>query len=563
MPNIPVIVSANLQHTPLDTPSLQANTLAGRPVLHWTIHRARQIANARRILVVHPENQPVDQILDASDLSDHSDLKLHPYQTTDDPYRPSRVAARKWSANHWRGGFAGSCVFDELLPASPLLEALNALRSDSALIIGGDWCMVDPALCDLVIERHLDHTQSHGMTFTQAPPGLCGFVIHRSLLEKLVEEPAASIGSTITFRPSVARGDPIGTDVCVPIPPQVRNRPERWVYDSPLACDRIERLIRMQPQHWFDLSAVDALACVPPRHEQNPTPPPTFVTLEITTRRTLRGQPAGLYQSTTPEALELLEQKPINASPDRLRQLLADLAEWPETTVLLGGRGDPLLHPEWGKIVSLAQDAGIGRLGLETDLLDLPEDAIAKLLACNLDFIAPRLISDTAETYAKVTGLDRFAEAIGNIEALINGRAAAATGGQLPIGVPWIIPRAIRSRENLPDLESFFDRWTHFLGHAVIDPAPVAFEDGDQHGWDTVEHAGLIHVNPPLSVRQAWVTDRLTIHADLSLPTWNPTGVSEQALSLASFSLQEAWQRVVRKRLDLLGTAGSAVAGAA
>src|SRR5262249_49613715 len=73
--------------------------------------------------------------------------------------RGAMGAARLWADTCWRGGLGGFTVFDEVLDAPLLVRALNAGNEetgergfDAGLLVGCDWCLVDPELCDAVIE---------------------------------------------------------------------------------------------------------------------------------------------------------------------------------------------------------------------------------------------------------------------------------------------------------------------------------------------------------------------------------------------------------------------------
>ena len=66
--------------------------------------------------------------------------------------------------------------------------------------------------------------------------------------------------------------------------------------------------------------------------------------------------------------------------------------------------------------------------------------------------------------------IDRFEHVIRNLQTLFDLRQARggseSDGGA---GIPWIVPRLVKTAETLADMESFFDRWRVVSGHAVID----------------------------------------------------------------------------------------------
>ncbi|MCC5828383.1 MAG: hypothetical protein JJU36_02950 [Phycisphaeraceae bacterium] len=547
MSKVAVVVLADLEEGGLGLPSAIDHSLDGRPVLAWTLDRARQVRSASQCAIVYPSTQDEARIIG---LAGEAGAKcpLFPFERVEDSYKPSRLMTRRWSMRHWRGGLGGACIFDELLPAKPLLDAADHLKVDALLVVRGDWCLMDPAISDAVIERYRTAPDHFGMVFTQAPPGLCGMLIRRDVIENLVKEPSGTVGSMLTFRPASGRGDPIGLDVCVHIDAQVRSNTERWIYDAARGREQIERLIAARPEDWSKLSTLELARVHRGVALNHPPRAPSHVTFELTTRRRVRGIAAGLYDSTPSEAEQLLEAAPIEASPRVIERILTELARIPDAVLVLGGRGDPLLHSDVGGVIERARRLGLTRIGIETDLLDIEPGRLEQLIELAPDVVLVRLNADRAGTYTQMAGVDRFAEAMGGLEKLVKLRNQAWNAGRLDRGVPWIVPRCIRVRDTMADIEHFFDRWTHYLGHAVIDPAPVRFEDGDVHGWDEIERGGVIHVSPPESVRLASATDRLTVLADGSLPLWSPTGPCRPAISLLKSSFSAAWPDLVSAR---------------
>ena len=101
-------------------------------------------------------------------------------------------------------------------------------------------------------------------------------------------------------------------------------------------------------------------------------------------------------------------------------------------------------------------------------------------------------------------------------------------------GVPWLVPRLIKTNQTTSDLETFFDRWVHFAGHAVIEPATTG-RGSDQ---DLMPVLSPVKMSPPRRQPCRQLMDRMTIHCDGVVPRcdqdWlaaNPIGdVSDRTL---------------------------------
>jgi radical SAM protein with 4Fe4S-binding SPASM domain len=76
--------------------------------------------------------------------------------------------------------------------------------------------------------------------------------------------------------------------------------------------------------------------------------------------------------------------------------------------------------------------------------------------------------------------------------------------------VPWLAPRLIKTALTLPDMENFFDRWTHYAGHAVIDPpTPGQGRDGP-----LAPDQAILPMCPPRRQACRQLSSRMTILSD-------------------------------------------------
>ncbi len=463
------LVPVNLERGRLGLPSRALSQWAGVPVLTHTLNRLARVDGLQGIVLVHPAGQDVPGLLPK--ITPAARIRCFAHEPARDLLAPARLSARKWGLTAWRGGLGGMTIFDELLPAGPLLAAAQEVKADAVLLAGADWPLVDPYWCSQVLARHRDQPEAMPMTFSQAPPGMAGVALGLKMLEQLAQS-QMTFGRLLAYSPSKPQPDSIGRDVCVQVPGDIRSCRDRLIYDTPRACGLMDELARRYGPAVTDMDALAVAHDVADIMAQRPLGfgrLPQQITLELTPRRPVTGP-------ITPQHYVKLDRDFM--PPELAQHILAQVATEPDAAVLLGGLGDALLHPHWWDIAQAARAAGVFGLGLETDLLcELPE--IDRLLELDLDVVSVRLNADTAKTYESVMGQDAFAQVIHNLEHLINARnhrtveleKTAPSALDHQFARPWVAPRLIKTADTLADMEMFFDKWMHFTGHAVIEPA--------------------------------------------------------------------------------------------
>ena len=416
-----------------------------------------------------------------------------------------RPCAARPENGPWAPGAEASAAptcYDELLGGKAIAAAMQQQGADSAVLLGADWPLHDPALSSAVLELHLKHPQAMQMVFNQSPPGLSGVAVGREFAEQLAQTPGSSIGGLMAYQPRKPQADPIGKDFCIQIPPEVRNCGRRFIYD--VACGR--RLVTAVAAELGatleDADAVTVVAAVGEVDKKQPDAArglPREVTLELTPRRLVGGP-------LVPQSTVHLERGdiPLDVALRIIKQL-----EGEDTLLTLGGLGDALLHETWAEVVTAAAKAGVLGICVETDLL-VPPEALQKVLELPIDMVSVRLNADTAATYAKVMGCQRFEEAHKNLIWLLNERNRQAGQGKGRIGIPWIVPRLTKTPDTLADIEGFFDRWTHFAGWAVLEGPPP----GSGINGNLRPDLSVLQMAPPRRRPCRQLARRLTIHSD-------------------------------------------------
>lgn len=496
------LILTDLEQTRFGLPSATTEQLAGQSILEHTIGRVAKIHSIRSIVLVHPQGQDPLALVKGrkfgKSLAAYADLA-----GLWDRYLPMRQAARKWAMTSWRGGLWGATCFDELLAADALVAAMDRYGADSALLVGADWPLVDPDLCQEILDRHLQSPQAFAFTFCQAPPGLAGTAIGRPLLDAIARKQGL-FGQMLAYNPSAPQADSIGRDVCVQVDPQVRMCHYRLVFDTKRSRKLIKSIASDLGEQVTFASAkqvAESIVAMVSTDGLDDGLLPQMVSLELTPRRLVCGP-------VVPQHYVDLQRKemPIDLALSIVEQLGVD----GDTVLTLGGLGDALLHKDWFAIICAAREAGVLGVALQTDLLVDAAD-LEQLMTAPIDVISVRLNADTAKLYDTVMGVDRFAEVVKSLQSLLAKRhershGDVGVGSDVPVGLPWIVPHLVKTDQTLTDMETFYDRWCHFAGHAVIEPA--------QAGCGLAPALSRISMTPPRRHACRQIQRRLTIHSD-------------------------------------------------
>lgn len=459
--------------------SLAEPFLAGVNPLRATLRRLARCKELNGVLLLCEEPDAVRPI--AGDPPAGLDVRI--VRTPPGALAARRAAvraARLWSVACWRGGLGGMTCYDEVLCPAAMAEIMEREGVDGAVLVGADWALVDPALVDESIEAYRQRRWVQGagrslpaVTFSQAPPGLGAAVVDRRLMADLASLEArgqgalATIGALLGYLPVAPMTDPIAKPVCAPLAADVRSLQLRCIPDSEARRLVMTSALGRLGEGALDLPASELTKLLREHDAGLPAGPlapvPQQLVLELCTGRLTGGlRAAWLDQDADP-----VERAPLSVSlADRVLHQLGEGRS--DAAVTFGGTGDPLLHPDWQRIVRCAKRAGIGAVHIRTDLVCGTAELDA-LLESGVDVISVDLLADSPARYRQITGADYYAKVRGNIEHLLSRRAAAAGGPP----TPWIVPRITRCDAVYEEIESFYDRWLVLAGAAVIDPIPA------------------------------------------------------------------------------------------
>lgn len=377
---------------------------------------------------------------------------------------PVLRAARSLAATCWRGGINDLTVFDEVLDAgtaAALMEALGQ-AAPAAVVVGGSWCCIDPALIDAVVERHAEDPVAHRFAFAHAAPGLGVALLDRKLMGELASARKSgglwgSVGGLLGYSPVAPAADVIGKGLCVPTDAAVRQLMVRATAESAAEAQWLEWALNAAGLEARSATASQVAAAV----NALATDEPASLGLRHVEMRLVEGGGETLLRSETVERwLALLTERSVAG-----------------LTVTL--RDAHLAHPEFRAILDTVQSAAGGSLcvHVRTDLCGSPDQA-AMLLDARPDLVSVDCHADTPELYASLTRRSReaFARLRTNLEQLVENRSAVEEGGVLRL--PLVVPRLTRRDAVYEQVEHWYDRHLLACGWAVLDPldSPIAGE---------------------------------------------------------------------------------------
>lgn len=519
----------------------------GRSVLQRTLERLGRSREAESIVLLAPEGFDALALVDPRTIGLPIDVEPCGARVFG-PEREAIAAARRWSDTSWRGGIAGMSVYDEVVAPEAALIAMEKRALTAAVFVGPDWPCVQvdgEGGCDALIRRHRSAPERHSIVFTQSPPGLCGILLDRGLVDRMrVRTRLATVGGLLVWQPHLPQPDPIALDVCVPIDPSVRRSLVRAIFDHPRAKIRMRR--GLEPlMNDADLHGrpepLDALAVVRALETQLfdtvPYFGPQHVQLELCTGRQGSG-------AASPHRWGSIQRLPMTLK--RAEKLFQQLAESGDAVVTLGGVGDPLHHPEFDRIIELAKESGVIGVHVRTELL-APPAIVDRLLASPVDVVSVDLHATTPAGYRAMMGVDRFADVRANLERLVVGRRhLAGPVGWEAIAMPWICPRFQRRVESHAELDEFFESWSRLLGTALLE-GPIPFDPAPGRPIDPLASARV-----PSRVAYRELHRRLVVNSDGGVPLSELDLLGEHILgNVDRMPIIDLWRQLVNRRRQL------------
>lgn len=481
----------------------------GAPVLRWTLDRLNRSRRITSVAIVCWEDQ-LEAVLPLAEQERTDVLAKGPRVTL--PEVEAVTAAQRW-ADGWRGGLLGTCAFDRGFHAGWFEEVAAKLGSDAVLVADPAAALIDSRLIDGLVQHAREHPTVE-LCFMPAAPGLSGLLLQMPLLKRMASSKSHP-GRLMHYMPDVPSREPLAGESCAPVPTSVARTTRRFLLDSDRQVERISEatfslngqlisspaedlVTRMQ-----DLEAVDSL--------------PREVILELNTTRATRPiYWPGRYQTVERPALKL----------DEARRFFEQLAKADDLRLTIAGLGDPLLCDDVFPILDAARRAGIAAVHVETDLVS---GDVARLAQAGVDVVTAHIPALTAATYKTVMGVDRYDAVLDNVRAFLTERAKRRRG------TPILAPTFTKCRDNLAEMESWYDQWLRALGTAVI--------AGPSDHAGQLPDVGVADMSPPRRRPCARLASRVVVRSDGAVVACEQDFGGRGVLgNIADTPMTEIWQ---------------------
>ncbi|HEY3245016.1 MAG TPA: SPASM domain-containing protein [Phycisphaerae bacterium] len=518
-------IEADLQTTPLGTRSRLGDELLERAVLARTVERVLRASEPAAVFVVcpHAQAEGCRQILG------ERNVRYWTHSGQPPPYRQLIQTARKWSLDGWRGGLGGSCAMDEYTDCGVLAALAKSESADGVLAIPAAAAVIDPAMIDGMCQQFARVSSEVRMAFCQAPPGLVGTVFAPSILEELAAKRLPP-GWVLSYKPDAPMIDLTSKPCCYQTSQAVRHAAGRLIADTDAGVACLTDLLAAHPDP--DAEAIGRFLIE--RDRTHVPSLPREIEIELTTDDPYPDTPL------RPRGARVGRRGSMEV--DMVRRVARELTgesirNRDDILVLLGGFGDPLLHPELGEVLSILRKAGVFGLAIRTTGVGLTAPVRALLIEHGVDVLEVLLDAWTPQLYEGVTRGAGPAPAAGmslgdvaaQIDALMRERAARQSVR------PIVVPTLTKARQTVREMDAFFDGWVRKAGCANI----VGFN----HYSGRLEDHSVIDMCPPHRTPCRRIMNRCTILADGRITVCDQDYRGEHTIGcVTERPLRELWQ---------------------
>lgn len=439
------VLEVDLETNALGLTCRAAEDLDGRSVLRATVENLLAYGRVGSVAIVCPATarSAVAALVEGLAVTWHEPAADH-------PMRARWRRGRKWGLSGWRGGLAGTTVFDEWGSPATLRRVLAETGAPDLVKPGVLNPLVDGAL--LVEFLEAARASEQDALFLPTPPG-ANFEYYRpSFLDSLIARGATIREAMILYTDRTNR-DPVLVEAFHRPGEAVIEGRHRIAADTARGLEVVRDLRRAfapGPAGWSS-AALDGHLLASPEvwHRRLPRE----LEVEITGRDDL---PA-------PQRPRPRRDRP-DLPFDVFARLVDELATYDDACLTLGGWGDPLLSKDLPRMLERARAAGVWGLHVATSGLSLSAETIAALVDARVDAVTVAIDAERPEVYQALNGIDALERVTAGVEALIAASEALGAEG------PFVVPEMVKRAETMDDLEAFFDRWYAATGWVVLRP---------------------------------------------------------------------------------------------
>ncbi len=509
-------IYVDLETNPLGLPSRLAHDLAGKPILRHTVERALAIdAVSSTHILCHASQRSA-----VADLLEGLPVTLDTHQAPPPPYRELVRSSRSWGLDSWRGGVGSLCTFDEDCHVELLAALQQKTNADSILTIPAAAPLIDPVLCGALIAHHRESIQASELTIVQAPPGLNAMVMSANTIQQL-RQIAMPPGALLVYQPDSPVADLTGREGCYRPATEIVHASGRLLADTQRSWKRIERIVEADGLNW---DAAQIARWLIDDETTRIDDVPREIEIELTTDCQFatddRAFPRGEYVPSRGPF-------PVSA----LESVLSICRRYDDVRVMLGGFGEPTLHPHFADICRQLRDAGALAIGIRSNGLAIPGAVETALFETPVDVIEITLDAATPETYQRMHGRDGFETVVSTMERLMQRRR------DLQSVRPLIVPSMVKCAETLDDVEPFVDRWQRAFGMYAL--RGISDYGGNWHP----DRAVRFSTAPGNCTGCRRTRTRLMILADGTVTTCDQDFAGKQELgNLRNADIEKWWQ---------------------
>jgi radical SAM protein with 4Fe4S-binding SPASM domain len=481
------VVVCDFASSGLGTRSRLLDVIGSRTVLEHVISRLKSVEGINEVVALVPAEQVARARLVEAMGARVIELSRR------SPGIEARVrAGRAWNLMAWRGGAGQWTAFDEEYHPAAIAAASAATGADHVLVVHSHGIFLDVAMTSALVKHHLVKNHEMKMTYTPSAPGLCGMVMRADMVKEMGEKNAMP-WQLLAYDPHAPTFDTLIRDACMQVDPALSKIPNRFCVDTDRSWRTAEMLLSCGEFESAAEMALCAARTVAPGVTDltDAHPQPRELEIELTGKR-LTNAP-GAVPALLREARGELDPSHWVNWFSKNKNLCDDLL------LTFAGDGDPLLYPNLEQVLAAARNAGLRNLCLQTDLAS-DISPLTRAIEQNLvDVLSITTYGHTAPTYAAVAKADLHPTVMKNLATL--APIISAKGG-----VPLVVPRLLKVRETIPEMEPFFDAWILQSGWALM--------DGPTDRAGALPFEAVVDMAPPKrkACRRLW--DRMLIRAN-------------------------------------------------